>query len=153
MEIDVNNPIVRLCSDAIKAESEGRSTDALGLCMKAWEARTDAYDSCIVSHYMARYQDNVEGTFLWNQRALDFGEAVKDERVSGFFPSLYLNLGKSHEDMGDLTKASNYYNLALNTLNLVADGPYKGILAKGILTAIERTEKTPHSQSISGGQG
>jgi len=38
--------------------------------------------------------------------------AVKDERVKEFYPSLYLNLGKSHENLGNQLEAQRYYTLA-----------------------------------------
>jgi hypothetical protein len=138
MEIDANNPIVKLCSEAIKAEMEGKKAEALDLCLQAWEKRASNYDSCIVSHYLARYQETIESTFLWNKKALEFGDAVGNESVKGFFPSLYLNLGKSFEDKGEIVEAKNHYELASAKLNDVPDGPYKNILVKGISDGIER---------------
>ncbi len=44
--------------------------------------------------------------------ALDHAQAVKDERVAEFYPSLYLCLGKSYEELGDKANAERYYNLA-----------------------------------------
>jgi hypothetical protein len=39
-------------------------------------------------------------------------EAVGDERVWDFYPSLYVNLGRAHENLGNLAEARRYYQLA-----------------------------------------
>ncbi len=42
--------------------------------------------------------------YAWNQRALDHANAVSDDRVKEFYPSLYLNMGQSFELLGDQKK-------------------------------------------------
>jgi hypothetical protein len=44
--------------------------------------------------------------------ALARAEAVGDERVRCFYPSLYLNLGQAYEDLGNQAEAQKYYALA-----------------------------------------
>src|ERR1700747_1626744 len=59
MEIDPNNPVVRLCAGGGAAEMKGRVDEATRLyreAWEAWEARQDDYEACIVSHYLARVQ-------------------------------------------------------------------------------------------------
>ncbi|AKG52715.1 hypothetical protein DGWBC_0022 [Dehalogenimonas sp. WBC-2] len=137
LEIDVNNPVVKLCGEGIQAELAGRTTEAIELCTRAWEMRKDDYDACIAAHYMARYQENAEDTLKWNMRALEHAAAV-DKRVLGFYASLYLNVGKSNEDLGNLPEARHYYELASAKLDMVPDGEYKETLKSGIKTALER---------------
>jgi Flp pilus assembly protein TadD len=43
---------------------------------------------------------------------LEKAEAVGDERVQDFYPSLYLNLGHSYELVGDQAEAQRYFELA-----------------------------------------
>jgi hypothetical protein len=43
---------------------------------------------------------------------LEHANVVNDERVKEFYPSLYLNLGRSYELVGDQNEAQRYYNLA-----------------------------------------
>ncbi|MCL4835068.1 MAG: hypothetical protein KJZ86_21680, partial [Caldilineaceae bacterium] len=50
--------------------------------------------------------------FHWNREALDRAEAVDDERIQPFFPSLYLNMGRSYELLGEQTEAERFYALA-----------------------------------------
>ena len=61
---------------------------------------------------MARRQDNPHETLRWNQIALERANAAADERVEPFYASLYVNLGHSHEKLGNLTEARRFYKLA-----------------------------------------
>jgi tetratricopeptide (TPR) repeat protein len=110
--MDLANPVIQLCLAGIRAEYEGRREDACRLYQQAWEAAGDDYEACIAAHYVARFQDTPQATLVWNQEALRRAEAVGDGRVSEFYPSLYVNLGHSHEMLGNLPEAQQYYQLA-----------------------------------------
>ena len=110
--MDTNNPIIQLCVAGTRAEFEHRIEDARRLYQQAWEARTDDYEACIAAHYVARFQDSTEESLRWNQIALEHADAVKDERVKEFHPSLYLSLGRSFELVDNPAEAQRYYNLA-----------------------------------------
>jgi len=98
--------------DGTRAEFEHRLEDARVLYQQAWDARTDDYDACIAAHYVARFQDTAEESLRWNQLALNHANAVNDERAKDFYPSLYLNLGRSYELAGNPSEAQRYYDLA-----------------------------------------
>jgi len=98
--------------DGTRAEFEHRLEDARVLYQQAWDARTDDYDACIAAHYVARFQDTVEESLRWNQLALNHANAVNDERAKDFYPSLYLNLGRSYKLAGNPSEAQRYYDLA-----------------------------------------
>src|SRR5678816_2254849 len=110
--MDTTNPIIQLCMDGTRAEFEHRLDDARVLYQQAWEARTDDYDACIAAHYVARFQDSAEESLWWNQVALEHADAVKDERVKDFYPSLYLSLAHSYEVVSNPSEAKRYYDLA-----------------------------------------
>lgn len=110
--MDITNPVVQLCTQGALAEFEHRIEDARVLYHQAWELHADDYEACIAAHYMARFQDAPEETLHWNQVALERANAVNDERVEEFYPSLYLNLGHSHEVLGNQEEAQRYYDLA-----------------------------------------
>lgn len=78
----------------------GKADEAKCLHQEAWEARTDDYEACIVAHYLARVQRTPDEVLNWNRESLRYADAVNDERVAGFYPSLYLNMGKAYEDLG-----------------------------------------------------
>ena len=110
--MDTNNPVIQLCVEGTRAEFEHCVDDARILYEEAWAARKDDYDACIAAHYLARVQESVEESLRWNQLALEHANAVNDESVSDFYPSLYLNLGRSYELVGDQAEAQRYYDLA-----------------------------------------
>ena len=137
--MDTSNPVVQLCVAGMRAESEGRSDAARGLFAQAWAARQDDYDACIAAHYLARHQDNADETLHWNWIALRHADAVHDDRVRDFYPSLYLNLGSSHEAVGNLTEARQYYDLAAAQINALPPGPYRDMVQGGITEGHSRT--------------
>ena len=110
--MDLNNPVIRLCIAGTRSEFEGRKDDACEFYRQAWEAASDDYEACIAAHYMARCQDSPEDTLRGNQQALERADAVKGEQIKDFYPSLYLNMGRSYELLGDQTEAKKYYNRA-----------------------------------------
>jgi hypothetical protein len=110
--MDLSNPVIQLCMDGTRAEFEHRLEDARVLYQQAWDARKDDYDACIAAQYVARFQDSVEESLRWNQLALEHADAVKDDRVKDFYPSLYLSLGRSYELAGNQVEAQRYYELA-----------------------------------------
>jgi len=110
--MDTNNTVIQLCIQGAQAEFEHRLEDARALYQQAWKLHTDDYEACIAAHYVARFQDSAEESLKWNQIALEHAEAVNDERVKEFYPSLYLNLGHSYELTGDQIEAQRYYDLA-----------------------------------------
>jgi len=110
--MDTTNPVIQLCIQGARAEFEHRVEDAHALYEQAWDTRTDDYEACIAAHYVARFQDSPEESLRWNQLALQHANSVNDERVEDFYPSLYLNLGRSYEVLGNQAEAQRYYRLA-----------------------------------------
>lgn len=135
-----NNPVVNLCVEGMQAEMEGRHAEARELFLQAWAARTDAFDACIAAHYVARQQNTPEDTLRWNQESLSQAEAVADDRVRDFYPSLYLNLGHSYEVLGDATRARRYYDLAAERLGNLSGGRYGDIVRQGVAEGMRRVE-------------
>jgi tetratricopeptide (TPR) repeat protein len=139
-QLDPTNPVVALCADGMAAELRGEFGTALRLFEQAWAASTDDYERCVSAHYVARHQDGPASTLEWNQRSLRLALSVGDERVSGFFPSLYLNIGRSHEELGDLAAARASYQQASAVLGRLNDDAYGDMLRDGITRALLRTE-------------
>ena len=110
--MDTNNPVIQLCMQGSQAEFEGRIEAAQSLYLQAWATAQNDYEACIAAHYMARFQSTPEETLHWNQEALERAKRVHDESVKDFYPSLYLNLGRSYEVLGNSAEAQRYYDLA-----------------------------------------
>lgn len=137
--MDPNNPIVKLCSEGMQAEFEGRYDDARALFTQAWESSTDDYEACVAAHFLARQQESPGDALKWNQEALNRANAVGDESVLAFYPSLYLNIGYSHEILGNQAEAIRYYDLAADRLDDLPAGSYGDTVRNGINQARKRT--------------
>ena len=138
VEVDPNNPVVKLCTRGMQAECEGRNDIARRLFEQAWAQRTDDYDASIAAHFLARHQDSPQDALHWNQMALDYAEAVGDERVRGFYPSLYLNLGCAHEQLGDREQAAGYYQLAAVRAEELPEDSYADMVRDAIARGQQR---------------
>jgi tetratricopeptide (TPR) repeat protein len=137
--MDPDNPVVALCAQGMEAEGDGRAADALALFTEAWQRRTDDFEACVAAHYVARHQDTPELTLHWNRLAVDHADAAGDDRVRGFYPSLYLNLGRSYEDVGDRAEAARWYTRAGERLADLPDGGYGDLIRQGVSRALSRT--------------
>ncbi|MCK7623353.1 hypothetical protein MUU72_09635 [Streptomyces sp. RS10V-4] len=118
--MDPELPVVRLCVAGMQAEAEGRAAAARELFRQAWDGARDDYEACIAAHYLARHQTTPEGTLRWNQECLDRADRVGDARVQGFYPSLYVNLGRAYRELGQLATAREYF---VRAAERVADAP------------------------------
>ncbi len=145
--IDGENPVAQLCIAGMQAERAGRNDEARACYQQAWEISRNSYDACIAAHFLARRQDGAEASLHWNQVALDCAQAVGDERVYGFYPSLYLNLGWSYESLGDLAAARRCYETGAAWIEQLGADPYAAVVRGGLARALERTEPTPPPQS------
>jgi tetratricopeptide (TPR) repeat protein len=138
--LDPNNPIVRLCLEGMKAETDGRFTDAAECFGRAWAEATNDFEWCIAAHYVARHQKDAAETLRWNQVALKHALAVGDASVDGFYASLYLNLGYSYERAGDATEARRNYEKASASMGGPADARYTAIVQDAISRGLQRIE-------------
>lgn len=138
--IDPENPVVRLCAEGIAAEGRSRHADAAALYREAWAIHTDDYEACIAAHYLAREQETLQDALTWNQAALDHALLVEEDRIAGFLPSLYLNLGWSHEVLENRVLARACYLEGAARLAGLPHGAYTDVVRDGIERGLARTE-------------
>jgi tetratricopeptide (TPR) repeat protein len=110
--MNLDNPVIKLVIEGTQAEFQGQIDKARSLYQMAWKSARDDYEACIAAHYVARHQTNPQDTLRWNEEALVRANAVKDDRVTGFYPSLYVNIGHAYEILGNRSIARRYYKLA-----------------------------------------
>ena len=141
--MDNENPIVALCVRGLAAETNRQVDDAIELYRQAWDSSTDHFEACVAAHYLARHQPTPRETMYWNHLALARAHAAEQaadhDRVRGFFASLHLNLGASHETLDQLPQARRHYELAADALAHVPDGGYRAVVEDGITRGLERT--------------
>jgi hypothetical protein len=138
--IDPDNPVVKLCAEGIAAEGRHDYAAARALYTQAWELRSSDYEACIAAHYLARQQATLADSRHWNQLALDHALAAPAEQIAGFLPSLYLNLGWSHEVLGDAAAARACYAEGAARLDALLPGSYTDVVRDGITRGLERTQ-------------
>jgi len=110
--MDLSKSTVNLCILGTQAELERRFSDARRLYEEAWRCATDDYEKCIAAHYVAHLEGDSAEALKWNLAALSHGERADAALISGFLPSLYVNLGRSYELAGDAVQSAHYYELA-----------------------------------------
>lgn len=150
--MDAENPVVKLCAEGMSLEAQGHAAEAAKVFLQAWQTATDDFEASIAAHYVARHQASPLEALHWNQISLDRANLATEEKVRGFYPSLYLNLGKSHEDLDHLEEARHFYKLAETAFSVLSDDRYGNIVRDAVQRGLERLaikstpspEKTPH---------
>ena len=136
--MDPNNPVVRLCVQGMECEGQGLFEDASRLFQNAWSQSTTDFERCIAAHYVARHQKEPLDKLIWNQVSLDHAKAAGDGRVREFYPSLYLNMGQVHEDLGNRKDAKRFYEMSASVLDSLPDGRYGSIVRDAVQRALRR---------------
>lgn len=137
--MDPANPVTALCIQGMEAEGRGEPTRARGLFQQAWDQHTTSTEAAVAAHYLARHQDTDNDALHWNQRALDAALASDPASVAIMMPSLHLNLGRSHEDTGQLGPARHHYEQAAAASDVLGEDGYSQMTRNGITAALERT--------------
>lgn len=139
--MDPENPVNALCIEGLEAEGRGDPKSALELFCRAWDRRSNHIEAAVAAHYVARHQSTATEKLAWNRRALDEAMAGDRALVSGLMPSLHLNLGRSHEDLGDLAAARRQYLLAERACSALGGDGYGRMIRGGIAAALTRTDR------------
>lgn len=138
MQFAPDNKIVQLCAKGMNAEFQGEPDKAKALFTEAWEAASNDFEAFVAAHYLARQQPTPEDTLCWNLESLTRANAVTDQDMSAYYPSLYLNMGKSYEDLGDIEQAAHYYHLADDSSHVLPTAQYGQMLRNGIKAGLKR---------------
>lgn len=138
MLFDPGNHIVKLCAHGMMLEGEGKMADAEQLFQQAWTRATTATEKFVAAHYLARHQTSIANKLKWDETALDQALLIGGTEVESIFPSLYLNIGKCHEDMNDLYKAYINYQTASTYLHALPDDGYGNMIRSGIINGLNR---------------
>jgi len=137
--MDPNNPVVKLCAAGMAAEGEGRRDDARASFEQAWAESRDDFEACIAAHYVARHQATPAAELEWNRTALERANRVGDARVTGFYPSLHLNLAHSLEKLGETGEACTHYIRGDELAAALPDDPYARLVRSGTAAGRLRT--------------
>lgn len=148
MIFDPNNPVVKLCAQGMQTEAEGNTEAANKLFAQAWDACTNNFERFTAAHYLARNQPTPQLNLHWNLEALRYARLHDNTETEGHFPSLYLNIGKAYENLGQPAEAANYYQQAHQCSTSLPAGNYGNMLRQGIAQALKRVGIAPFSNTI-----
>ncbi|MBZ5858141.1 NAD(+)--rifampin ADP-ribosyltransferase [Flavihumibacter profundi] len=149
MEFDPNNNIIKLCIQGMDMEGKSKPEEASRLFLQAWNEATNDFEKFTAAHFVARHQKNISDKLNWLETALQFALKINNNIVNGAIPSLYVNISKCYEDLGDLDNAKKNYELAISFTDKFSDnGPFyhgtKADLQVGdLLTAGGRSNYNP----------
>jgi len=137
MQFDPDNPVVKLCSEGMMAGTDENDA-AKALFEKAWTIASNDFEKFIAAHYIARHQHDKAENLKWNKISLGHAIAANDEEIKSCYPSLYLNVGKSYEDVGDYDAAKQNYLTAKSYISYLPDDGYGRMIAAGVEAGISR---------------
>ncbi len=125
MEFNPNNKIVQLCVQGMDMEEKGKPEEANRLFGQAWNETTNDFEKFIAAYYVARHQNKVPDKLKWLETSLQAALKINNEAVKSAFPSLYLNIAKCYEDLGDFANAKKNAELAISFKEKPSDkGPF-----------------------------
>ena len=125
MEFSPNNTVVKLCIQGMAMEDKQEPEQASKLFLQAWNEATADFEKFLAAYYVARHQKSVSGKLQWLQTALQFALKIDDDSVKSAYPSLYSNIARCYEDMGETEQAKKNEALATALKNNPSDkGPF-----------------------------
>ena len=125
MEFDPNNNVVKLCIQGMALEEKDKPEEAGRLFLQAWNEAGDDFEKFLAAHFVARHQKNVPDKLKWLETALQFALKINNDSVKSAFPSLYSNIARCYEEMGDAANAKKNYESAVSFKDNPSDkGPF-----------------------------
>lgn len=125
MEFSPFNKIVQRCLQGMDMEEKGQREEAGRLFLQAWEAAAEDFEKFLAAHYVARHQKSIAGRLKWLETALAYASKINDNTVESAFPSLYANIARCYEELGDTARAKEHADRAVLFKNNPSDkGPF-----------------------------
>lgn len=139
MKFDPNNPVIQLCATGMQLEAQGKIDEAVQSFQKAWSLAENDFERFTAAHYVARNQKDPVDSLKWNMDALMYARAINNDGSTGHYPSLYLNIAKSYETLGDIPAAHQHYQNAATYADILPANPYGDMIKSGINEGLKRT--------------
>ena len=125
MTFSTNNHIVKLCLQGMALEENGKPGEASRLFLQAWNEATNDHEKFFAAYYLAQRQSNVADKLKWLETALQFALHINDDSVKSAFHSLYSNIAKCYEELGDVDNAKKNHDKASSFKDNPSDkGPF-----------------------------
>lgn len=140
MPFDTNNPIIQLCAQGMQLEGEGKPAEAKQLFYKAWYEATTPFEQFTAAHYVARHQPTIKDKLHWDEKCLQLALGMAEDGIKATYPSLYLNVGKCHEDLGNKAEALRHYARAQEYTAFLTNDGYGNMIRAGIEKGLQRVK-------------
>jgi hypothetical protein len=141
VEDDVMGRVTAVVQGGQAGDRAAARRELAGIWAEVEEGGGDAFHRCVIAHFLADLQDDLQDELVWDERALAAVAGVTDERaqeyhpslqVRGFLPSLYLSLADDHRRLGDAARAHEFLELARGTIDALGDDAYGGLVRSGL---------------------
>ncbi|MEW6154674.1 MAG: hypothetical protein AB1673_11890 [Actinomycetota bacterium] len=149
---EVEPTMVRI-GEGLKLSQRGEREAARSVFAEVWsdigEEDGDPLHRCALAHAMADVQDDVSEELVWDLRALEAAGMVTEERarqagvqgtVTGFYPSLHLNLGECYRKLGDIASARWHLERGRAAVGALSDDGYGRTIRNGLERLAERLD-------------
>jgi len=125
MEFNPNNHVIKLCVQGMDLEGKGKPVEGSRVFVQAWNEATNDFEKFIAAYYVARHQKNDSEKLKWLETSLQFALKINNNTVNAAFPSLYSNIAKCYENLGDAGNAKKNHELATSFKGKLSDnGPF-----------------------------
>lgn len=125
MEFSPNNPVIQRCLQAMAADTKGQPEEARKILLQAWQEATNDFEKFVVAHLAGRHEQDLHEQLKWLDKALEAGKKADSVSVQTALPSLYRDMARCYDTLGDKDKARVNEELA-DTLKsqLKDEGPF-----------------------------
>lgn len=137
--------------DAVRDGLTGAHDAARQVLGDCW-ASTSSHDHaqrCVIAHYLADLQADLDAETRWDERALAAYAGLPRDALAplgipdarGLAPSLHLNLGDAYHRQGRTSEAARQHRLGAAALKDIAaelDGGYEAMIRRGLARLAER---------------
>lgn len=136
MHLDADNAVYKLCAEGMM--HEGNREVASALFNRAWEMAQSNMEKAVAAHYVARHQPDTLSKLHWDEKALHFAKKIPYGDAITLLPSLYLNIGKCYEDLGEKALSVAHYRLAKKYIIRLPQDGYTAMISRSIDAALKR---------------
>jgi hypothetical protein len=105
MEFNPKNNIVRLCVQGMEFEKNDNPQAAGNIFLQAWNEATHDFEKFLAAYFVSQHQQDVSEKLKWLETSLEFALKINDDSVYSAIPTLYKNIAKCYEHLGDSEKA------------------------------------------------
>jgi hypothetical protein len=135
--------VAKVVAEARTHREAGDRAEAMRLleeCLAQARGAGDDLLACYVLHDLGHTETEPTAQLGWHLDALAAADAVGDQRVAGFYPSLHLNLAITYRALENRERTREHLDAAEDTLPQLAypDGDYGRFIRSGVVAFREK---------------